>query len=251
MERSNAGRIARGAIIGIFLGVVGGVGLSYGIHFKNILEGNMMAKYDNAAEVFSVNDDGADASALKTANMNPPGCTSLQDAILRFHVKANSDSDEDIALKYAVRDAVLMEIGGELEGNHSKEEVLLYLSENLEEIQEIAVRTIDEAGFTYPVKVYISNDYFPIRQYGDMVFPAGEYQALRIDIGAAQGENFWCVLYPMTCYTYDSAAVITKEDAEELERCLSPEEYEKLFINREVDKKDVKVKFKLLEWLGI
>lgn len=251
MERSNAGRIARGAVIGIFLGVVGGIGLSYGIHFKNILEGNMMAKYDDAAEVFGVNDDGTDAVELKTANTNPPECTSLQDAILRFHVKANSDSSEDIALKYAVRDAVLMEIGGELEGNHTKEEVLLYLSENLEQIQEIAVRTIDEAGFTYPVNVYISNDYFPIRQYGDMVFPAGEYQALRIDIGVAQGENFWCVLYPMTCYTYDSAAVITKEDAEELERCLSAEEYEKLFINREVDKKDVKVKFKLLEWLGI
>lgn len=247
--KSNAGRIARGALIGIFLGVVGGVGLSYGLHFKNILSGNVMTRYENAEQVFAV--DSENDSTQKISNPNPPECTSLDDAILRFHVKANSNSDEDIALKYAVRDAVLMEIGGELEANKTKEEAVEYLTQNLERIQEIAVNTIDEAGYTYPVKVYISNDYFPIRQYGDMVFPAGEYQALRIDIGAAQGENFWCILYPMTCYTYDSAAVITKEDAEELERCLSEEEYEKLFINREVGRKDIKVKFKFLEWLGI
>lgn len=247
--KSNAGRIARGALIGIFLGVMGGVGLSYGLHFKDILSGNVMTRYENAEQVFAV--DSENDGAQKISNPNPPECTSLDDAILRFHVKANSNSDEDIALKYAVRDAVLMEIGGELEVNKTKEEAVEYLTQNLEHIQEIAVNTIDEAGYTYPVKVYISNDYFPIRQYGDMVFPAGEYQALRIDIGAAQGENFWCILYPMTCYTYDSAAVITKEDAEELERSLSCEEYEKLFINREVGRKDVKVKFKFLEWLGI
>ncbi|MDE6026368.1 MAG: stage II sporulation protein R [Lachnospiraceae bacterium] len=251
--RSNMGRIMRGACIGIFLGVVGGVGLSYGLHFKSIIEGNMESKYtDEVVNVFAENgqsDINIDADGLLTANTNPPECTSLEDVILRFHVKANSNSDEDIALKYAVRDAVLMEIGGELEGNKTRQEVMDYLAANLWHIQDIAADVVAKQGFAYPINVYISNDYFPIRQYGDMVFPAGEYQALRIDIGQAEGENFWCVLYPMTCYTYDSAAVITNEDAEEIARCISPEEYEKLFVNREVKKDKVKVRFKILDWL--
>lgn len=247
--RSNMGRIMRGAFIGIFIGVVGGLGLSYGMHFKNIIDGNMANKYtDNVVNVFGENEQ-TDADALLTANTNPPECTSLEDVILRFHVKANSNSDEDIALKYAVRDAVLMEIGGELEGNKTREEIMDYLTANLWHIQDIAADTVEEKGFAYPVNVYISNDYFPMRQYGDMVFPAGEYQALRIDIGQAQGENFWCVLYPMTCYTYESAAVLTNEDAEEIARCISPEEYEKLFVTREVKKDNVKVRFKILDWI--
>ncbi|MCM1399294.1 MAG: stage II sporulation protein R [Clostridium sp.] len=249
--KSNMGRIMRGACIGIFLGVVGGLALSYGMHFKNIVDGTMADKYtDDVVNVFAKEEQSdTNADILLTANENPPECSSLEDVILRFHVKANSNSDEDIALKYAVRDAVLMEIGGELEGNKTREEVMDYLSANLWHIQDIAAGTVAEKGFAYPINVYISNDYFPMRQYGDMVFPAGEYQALRIDIGQAQGENFWCVLYPMTCYTYESAAVITNEDAEEIARCISPEEYEKLFVNREVKRDKVKVRFKILDWI--
>ena len=132
----------------------------------------------------------------------------------------------------------------------SRDEVMIYLTQNLNSIEMIARTVIVENGFSYNIDAYISDEYFPIRQYGDMVLPAGQYQALRIDIGEAKGENFWCILYPMMCYSVDTAAVVSKEDGKELARSLSDEEYEKLFIERDVEKQDVKVKFKFLEWLG-
>ena len=120
-----------------------------------------------------------------------------------------------------------------------------------DKLHTYAVASIKEAGYEYKVRVYISIDYFPIRQYGELVLPAGEYEALRIDIGEAEGENFWCILYPMMCYPLEAGAVVSKEDGEKLKSVLDEDDYEKLFVEHdEKAEGEVKVRFKLLELLG-
>lgn len=248
-----ATRIARGALIGVFLGVVGGISLSYGIHFFKLLSVRKADYQTSDVSLVENADTESLASSVEAFNeYETPYCDSLEDAILRFHVRANSNSEADIALKYKVRDDILMAIGGELSGDKSREQVMAYLNDNLDYIKEIAERSIREAGYTYKVKAYISRDYFPIRQYGELVLPAGEYEALRVDIGEARGENFWCILYPMMCYPMEAGAVVSKEDGEKLQEVLSEEDYNKLFIDHDLDKDDkVTVKFKLLEVLGL
>lgn len=249
-------RIARGALLGIFLGVICGVALSSLIYMRNIVAlntGNVAT--DNTYTYNSeFNENGVMEESVDVFGEDAVVATidegALTNVVFRFHVKANSNSDEDLELKYKVRDKILEYLDTEAFREMSRDEVMIYLTENLNSIEMIARTVIVENGFSYNVEAYISDEYFPIRQYGDMVLPAGQYQALRIDIGEAVGENFWCILYPMMCYSVDTAAIISKEDGEELKRSLSDEEYEKLFIERDVEKEEVKVKFKLLEWLG-
>ncbi|MBQ9607942.1 MAG: stage II sporulation protein R [Lachnospiraceae bacterium] len=243
-------RILRGAFIGVFLGVAGGLIITYSLHYiRNI--GTSGVDY-NVSEVSFVENADSDTmdNVIEAFNeYETPYCDSLEDTILRFHVRANSNSEDDISLKYKVRDDILMAIGGILEGDKTKEEVMSYLRDNLDFIKSIALNSIRMSGYDYDVKVYISKDYFPIRQYGEMVLPAGYYEALRIDIGEAEGENFWCILYPMMCYPLDAGAVVSNEDKEELKTVLSEEDYKKLFVEHDEEKK-VKVKLKFMEWLG-
>lgn len=171
----------------------------------------------------------------------------IQNKILRFHVKANSNSEEDIALKYEVRDAVLFFISDKLDEADSKISAMEILYQYLPEIEEETRKCVKEAGYDYDVEVSVESNFFPIRQYGDIVLPAGTYDALTIRIGAAEGENFWCMLYPSICFTTDSAAVVDSESKEALKEVLSEEEYEEVFINTEARKEGrVKVRFRFL-----
>ena len=174
---------------------------------------------------------------------------SPEDVVVRFHVRANSDSEEDLALKYEVRDAVLALLAEDLQKAENDSEAILYLAQNLSEIRDTAGAVVEEAGYHYDVKAYIAREEFPIREYGELVLPAGTYRALRIDIGEAKGENFWCMLYPMMCYTMDAGAVVDSEDTEKLARALDEESYEKLFVKRDAKGDNVKVRLKILEWL--
>ncbi len=247
-------RIARGAIIGIFLGVIGAIAIGNIMYFNRIMNYKNEEYNDLEGIVVDVSDEGYETQESFSEGAGNYGveCDDLQDVVLRFHVRANSNSDEDISLKYSVRDAILFEYGDILQSDMTRDEVFSYLAGELEHIKEIATLTLNNLGYNYPVKVYFSTDYFPIRQYGEMVFPAGYYDALRVDIGKAEGENFWCILYPMMCYTLDSGAVLSSEDGEKLKEALGEEEYNKLFLKRDIDEEDeVKIKFKFLEWLGM
>lgn len=246
-------RIARGAVIGIFLGVICAIAIGNIMYFNKIMarQNQEYASMDSMA-VVSDYEEGSQEVFNESGMSYGIECNDLQDVVLRFHVRANSNSDEDISLKYSVRDAILYEYGNILQSDMSRDEVFSYLAGEIEHIEEIATLTLNNLGYSYPVKVYFSTDYFPIRQYGEMVFPAGYYDALRVDIGKAEGENFWCILYPMMCYTLDSGAVVSSEDGEKLKEVLGEEEYEKLFVKRELEEEDeVKIKFKFLEWLGL
>lgn len=173
----------------------------------------------------------------------------LGDSLLRFHVRANSNSDVDIALKYQVRDAVIAGLEKGLKNCTTLDEAKAYVMDSLGMVEDIALDTLSASGYNYAVNVYLTNDYFPMRQYGDMVLPAGYYEALRVDIGLANGENFWCLLYPTMCVPVEAGGVITREGQQELEKALTVEEYDKLFVKKEVPEEDIEIRFKLWDMI--
>ncbi len=113
----------------------------------------------------------------------------LAEKLTRLHVLANSDSEQDQALKLQVRDAVLAT---------SKGETVLDAA-LLEKLQHAAQKTVDRAGYDYPVRVTRENCYFDTRQYEAFSLPAGYYDAVRVVIGEGAGRNWWCVIYPPLC----------------------------------------------------
>lgn len=150
----------------------------------------------------------------------------LAGEVFRFHVLANSDSKEDQELKLKVRDAVLSYMKEELPDSESVEETKSWAKGHLTEITEKASEVIEEEGKSYPVHAEVTRCEFPDKTYGDLTFPAGRYDALRIEIGKAKGHNWWCVLYPNLCFVDSIHAVVPDEGKQELRDVLTDEEYE-------------------------
>ena len=130
----------------------------------------------------------------------------LADKVVRLHVLANSDSEEDQALKLRVRDAVLEQATAILEQSADRREAESRLRGQLLELERIAAKEIAAEGYDYPVTVNLENTDFPTKEYDGFTLPAGEYLALRVIIGEGQGRNWWCVVFPPLC-TAASAAV--------------------------------------------
>lgn len=167
---------------------------------------------------------------------------SIAAKILRFHVLANSDSQEDQNLKIQVRDAVGAYLEPLLSDAVDLEDTEEIVTANMEGIIQTAENTIMQEGFDYPVTARITHTDFPVKTYGDYTFPAGEYEALQVTIGEGAGHNWWCVLYPNMCFR-GSVYEIVEEDAKEaLQEVLSPEEYEDVF-----QSEHLQVRFKFLE----
>ena len=227
-------KIIRASLIGIFIGISGALAITLGAFMKKLYE---------------IGKPAIEASQVLNSFSDTENNGKLESSIIRFHVKANSDSEEDINLKYLVRDAVLRKMSTKIMGCTSMEESEAVINESLGEIEKIAEETIIKNGYEYSVKAYVTLDEFPMRQYGELVLPAGEYKALRVDIGEAKGENFWCLLYPAICYTSDSGAVLSEQDGKEIKSELTKEEYDRLFVRKSVPQNKIKVRFKLLEVL--
>jgi stage II sporulation protein R len=121
-------------------------------------------------------------------------------SLIRFHVIANSDSQEDQLLKYAVRDEILKQVAPRLAQSSSLEESRAILNEMQGELVAIANRVVRSWGKDYPVTYFYGRDTFPTKSYGNIVLPAGEYEAVKIKIGKAAGANWWCVLFPPLCF---------------------------------------------------
>ena len=169
----------------------------------------------------------------------------LSNSVFRLHVIANSDSTEDQNLKYKVRDKVL-EYMNEISKNcSSKEDVILLATEHLSEFEEIAKQVIVDNGYDYDVTVKIGNFDFPTKSYGDISFPAGNYDALRIEIGSAQGQNWWCVMFPPLCFVDVTSGVVPDESKEIMKENLNDEEYSIISDN---ESSDIKFKFSLIEF---
>ena len=158
--------------------------------------------------------------------------------IIRFHVRANSDTDEDQQLKLLVKEELVTYIGDILKDVKSRDDAEKILSDNIENIENIAKGVIKDNKKEYNVKAYFEDSYFPVKVYGDMTFPQGIYEAFRVDIGAADGKNWWCVLYPNLCFLDKTCAVVSDEGKEDLKGVLTDEEYQLL-----TDNKELKVKW--------
>ena len=134
----------------------------------------------------------------------------IYDKVIRLHVLANSDSDEDQALKPTVRDGILQSVAELTENCESKSEAEAVLRENSSVISEKAEKIVRENGCACPVSVLIGQEKYPEREYDGLRLPSGEYCSLRINIGDAEGNNWWCVLFPPLCL---DAATNSNEDA--------------------------------------
>ena len=178
-----------------------------------------------------------------TALLPVHGEDEIYDAVVRLHVVANSDSERDQALKLQVRDAVLALTTERLDGCASREEAEARLSDMLDELTETARAVLAAQDDDSDVRVTLGREEYPTRNYESFCFPAGEYVSLRVLIGAAAGENFWCVLFPPLCI---SAATVTREQAEEefIAVGLSRDQYG---IITETQDTKYKLRFKFLE----
>ena len=126
--------------------------------------------------------------------------TQLADRVIRFHVIANSDTPEDQALKLQVRDAVLSATEEFYPQEATLEEARDALSDHLGELARTGQETVEAAGYDYPVTASLVHNYwFPTKTYTDFALPAGQYTALRIEIGEGAGQNWWCVVFPPLC----------------------------------------------------
>ncbi len=150
----------------------------------------------------------------------------LAEQVFRFHVLANSDSEEDQALKMKVKEAIIAYMKQELPESDSVETTKKWARENLVQIEQVAAEIIAEEGYDYSVKAEVTTCDFPDKTYGDITFPAGEYEALRIEIGQAKGQNWWCVLYPNLCFIDAVHAVVPEKGKNELKEVLEEDTYE-------------------------
>ena len=172
----------------------------------------------------------------------------LSDVVFRLHVIANSDSKEDQDLKLKVRDNLLNYMNNICSNCETKEEAMKIANKNKEIFQKIAEDTIKENGFNYSVKVNINNFYFPTKTYGDISLPAGYYDALRVEIGEAKGQNWWCVMFPSLCFIDISSGVIDKSGKEKLESNVDEESYK--VISQSENNSSIKFKFKIIEFFA-
>ena len=149
----------------------------------------------------------------------------MAEEVLRFHVLANSDSKEDQNLKMKVKDTVVSWMEEEMD-TESLAQTKAFIRSHLPQIEALAEETIQKEGYSYPVRASLEWTVFPEKTYGDITFPAGTYEALRIQIGEAQGHNWWCVLYPSLCFIDSVHAVVPEKGKKQLEHVLTEEEYE-------------------------
>jgi stage II sporulation protein R len=126
-------------------------------------------------------------------------CEDIPNRILRLHVLANSDSKQDQKLKLKVRDRILAESKGMLNGVKTRGESEKVVSSHIPEIEKAARDEVRKQGYSYPVNAEMTNMFFNTRQYGNVTIPAGMYDALRVTIGSGKGHNWWCVLFPALC----------------------------------------------------
>ena len=152
----------------------------------------------------------------------------LAQEVLRFHILANSDSDEDQALKMTVKEEVFGYLEGAMPEDMDVAETTDWMRRHTDELENLSREIVQQEGYDYPVSAAVTTCWFPEKTYGDLTFPSGNYEALRIEIGAAKGHNWWCVLYPNLCFLDAVNAVVPKEGKQELKNVLSEEEYSQI-----------------------
>lgn len=169
----------------------------------------------------------------------------ISSSVFRLHVIANSDSAENQNLKYLVRDALIDYMNSVSKNSNSKDEAISIAYQHKSDFYKIAKKVINDNGYDYNVNISIGNFAFPTKNYGDISLPAGYYDALKVEIGNASGQNWWCVMFPPLCFVDISTGIVPEDSKETIKDSLHTEEYN--LINN-AQTADVKFKFKLLEF---
>ena len=173
--------------------------------------------------------------------------TNISEAVFRLHVIANSNTDKDQSLKLQVRDSLLEYMNNLCSNCSTKKEAIAIAQKHKSDFQKIAEQTIKENGYDYSVKININNFYFPTKNYGDISLPAGLYDALRVEIGEAKGENWWCVMFPSLCFVDISSGIVDNSAKDNLEKNLEKESYT---IISDKENTNIKLKFKIIEFFA-
>ena len=172
----------------------------------------------------------------------------LADNLIRLHVIANSDSEEDQALKRDVRDAVLFYMKEQLKDSKDIEQTKYIINKNLDKIEEVSKNVILTQGKSYEVKTSLGVYPFPTKLYGDITLPAGQYEALRVVIGQGEGANWWCVLFPPLCFVDATHGTVPDSVKADLKNVLSEEEYNIITSAEEDEDIPIRVRFKVVEF---
>ncbi len=168
----------------------------------------------------------------------------LASNVIRFHVVANSDEVKDQELKLKVRNRVINEMKSIFTPDGDIESARCIILDNIEKIELIAKDEIEKNGYSYDAKVSLCSSYFPTKNYGEIVLPEGSYEALKIEIGKAQGQNWWCVLFPPLCFVDESCVSYSSEAADDIKNAVGKENADMIELNKDGS---VKLKFKTYE----
>lgn len=164
---------------------------------------------------------GLAAAFAGTGNATQNTGTDVQSEIdtenyLRVHIRANSNKEEDQAVKYLVRDSVVEFLTPTVAGCESKTQAIAKIGAQLSAVEEVARRVLRENGFSYPAKATLRKEQFPTRVYESATLPAGVYDALILELGTGTGDNWWCVVYPPLCFSGGNANFVYKSKIKEI-----------------------------------
>lgn len=189
---------------------------------------------------------------LLSINYTQAVSLNLSDSVFRLHIIANSDSIDDQNLKLKIRDNIIDYMNTLTSNTTNKSDVITIVSNHLDNFKEIALNTIKDNGYNYDVNIKIGNFYFPTKTYGDISFPAGNYDALKIEIGNAIGQNWWCVLFPPLCFVNSTTGIVSEDSKNILKENMDSESYKLINEgnNNETNTSDIKIKFKIIEFFN-
>ena len=185
----------------------------------------------------------------------------VKDSLIRFHVIANSDNEEDQNLKLKVKNKVIDYLYPYLNDSKSLDESRQIIKDRMQEVKKLAEEVIKDNNYKYSIQVELSRENFPDKSYGNITLPQGNYEAFRIIIGDGQGRNWWCVMFPPLCFVDESKAEVeydktenkinSKKDNLNLEMKLNSDENKSEELDKQNDKEknenNVQIKFKIVE----
>ena len=187
----------------------------------------------------------------------------VKDSLIRFHVIANSDDEEDQQLKLKVKNKVIEYLYPFLNDSKSLDESRQIIRDKMQDVKKLAGQVIKDNNYEYRIQAELSRENFPDKSYGNITLPQGNYEAFRIIIGDGQGRNWWCVMFPPLCFVDESKAEVEYDKTEKIinsrENNLNSEveldskktKSEELVKREDKGKNenDVQIKFKIVEIL--
>ena len=157
---------------------------------------------------------------------------SISESVTRLHIIANSNSQYDQQIKLDVRDNIISSV----EINKDN------MNEVLPETEKKVNEYLEKNNVPYRAKVEYKDTYFPTKTYANLSLPKGKYKAVNVKLGKAEGENWWCVMFPPLCFTDGATGKIDEKGEAYLKKTLTDDEYRLISLND-----DMKFKFKIIE----